>query len=42
MRTFLIIILAVTFHDAIALGLVYLARGILWAAQQLSALAEII
>ena len=42
MKTLLTILLAVTFHDTIALGLVYIARGILWLALQISALAEIL
>jgi hypothetical protein len=42
MKTLLTILLAVTFHDAIAMALVYLAKGILWLALQISALAEIL
>ena len=42
MKTFLTILFVIVFHDAIALALVYVAQGILWAAAMLSDICEVI
>jgi len=40
MKTFILIILAVTFHDVLALALVYTAKAILWGACLIQTIAE--
>ena len=42
MKTFLTVLFVIVFHDAIALALVYVAHGILWAATMLSDICEVI
>mgnify|MGYP003639067224 CR=1 FL=1 len=40
MKTIILIILAVTFHDVLALALVYAAKAILWGAYFIQTIAE--
>ena len=42
MKTIILIILDVTFHDALALALVYAAKALLWAACAIQNIAEIL
>ncbi len=42
MKTILTILAVVVFHDLIALALVYVARALLWAANMLSSICEVI
>jgi hypothetical protein len=42
MKTFLTVLFIIVFHDAIALGLMYVAHAILWAATMFRDICEVI